>query len=151
MRKLALLNILLSGEEEVASTIPTQRLVFLIKNLLECLQSDSISLGMKSEVIKTLSFVLPAIGEIYGSHWEETMDTLNSILQETNGGEEGLPLLVSSFRLFSRLKTISENDSNDDVQDAWMDRKAKLFSALASTIDTFGKLLLSLVASLTFV
>lgn len=133
------MNILLSGEEDVVSTIPTQRLVFLTKNLIECLQSDSMSLGLKSEVIKTLSLVLPALGEIYGSHWEESMGILNSVLQGTNGGEEALPLLVSSFRLFARLKSISESDSNDDVQDAWSDRKAGLFNALASTIDTFGK------------
>ncbi|KAJ5385457.1 Zinc finger RING-CH-type [Penicillium concentricum] len=137
LRKLALLNILLSGEEDVVSSIPTQRLVFLTKNLIECLQSDSMSLGLKSEVIQTLSLVLPALGEIYGSHWEESMAILNSVLQGTNGGEEALPLLVSSFRLFARLKSISESDSNDDVQDAWSDRKAGLFNALASTIDTF--------------
>ncbi|KAJ6191095.1 hypothetical protein N7519_001116 [Penicillium mononematosum] len=125
-------------EEDVVSTIPTQRLVFLAKNLIECLQSDSISLGLKSEVIQTLSLVLPALGEIYGSHWEESMGILNSALRETNGGEEGLPLLVSSFRLFARLKSISESDdSNDDVQDAWLDRKVGLYNALASTIDTF--------------
>ena len=67
------------------------------------------------------------------------MGILNSMLRETNGGEEALPLLVSSFRLFARLKSIAESDSNDDVQDAWSDRKAGLFNALASTIDTFGK------------
>lgn len=133
------MNILLSGEEDVVSTIPTQRLVFLTKNLIECLQSDSMALGLKSEVIQTLSLVLPALGEIYGSHWEESMGILNSMLRETNGGEEALPLLVSSFRLFARLKSIAESDSNDDVQDAWSDRKAGLFNALASTIDTFGK------------
>lgn len=133
------MNILLSGEEDVVSTIPTQRLVFLTKNLIECLQSDSMALGLKSEVIQTLSLVLPALGEIYGSHWEESMGILNSVLRETNGGEEALPLLVSSFRLFARLKSIAESDSNDDVQDAWSDRKAGLFNALASTIDTFGK------------
>ncbi|KAJ5274712.1 hypothetical protein N7505_003257 [Penicillium chrysogenum] len=138
LRKLALLNILLSGEEDVVSTIPTQRLVFLAKNLIECFQSDSMSLGLKSEVIQTLSLVLPALGEIYGSHWEDSMGILNSVLRETNGGEEGLPLLVSSFRLFARLKSISESDdSNDDVQDAWLDRKIGLYNALASTIDTF--------------
>lgn len=68
------------------------------------------------------------------------MGILNSVLRETNGGEEGLPLLVSSFRLFARLKSISESDdNNDDAQDAWLDRKVGLYNALASTIDTFGK------------
>jgi hypothetical protein len=35
--------------------------------------------------------ILPALGEIYGSHWEDSMGILNSVLRETNGGEEGLP------------------------------------------------------------
>jgi hypothetical protein len=96
-------------------------------------------LGLKSEVIKTLSLILPALSEIYGSHWEECMDILNSVLQKTGGGEEGIPLLVSSFKLFSQLKSLSESDSNEDVQDAWAARKADLFTALASTVDTFGK------------
>ncbi|KAJ5767268.1 uncharacterized protein N7511_004884 [Penicillium nucicola] len=137
LRKLSLLNILLSGEEEVVSTIPTQRLVFLTKHLIECFQSESVPLGLRAEIIKTLSFVLPALSEIYGSHWEETMDILSSVFRETRGGEEALPLLVSSFRLFSKLKTISEDDSNDDVQDAWSDRKTQLFNDVASTIDKF--------------
>jgi hypothetical protein len=96
-------------------------------------------LGLKSEIIKTLSLVLPALSEIYGSHWEECMNALSSVFRGTNGGEEALPLLVSSFKLFSRLKSISEGDSNEDAQDAWATRKAGLFTALASTIDTFGK------------
>ena len=96
-------------------------------------------LGLKAEIIKTLSFVLPALGEIYGSHWEESMDIMSAVFRETNGGEESLPLLVSSFRLFSKLKSISEGDSNDDVQDAWSDRKTNLFNDVASTIDKFGK------------
>ncbi|KAJ5294957.1 hypothetical protein N7508_009778 [Penicillium antarcticum] len=137
LQKLALLNILLSGEEEVVSTIPTQRLIFLTKHLIECLQSEPVPLGLKAEVIKTLSFVLPALGEIYGSHWEESMDILSTVFRETNGGDEALPLLVSSFRLFSKLKSISEGDSNDDAQDAWSDRKTKLFNDVASTIDKF--------------
>ncbi|CAG7925058.1 unnamed protein product [Penicillium olsonii] len=137
MQKLTLLNILLSGEEDVVSTIPTQRLVFLTKNLIECLHSTSASLGLKSEITKTLSLILPALGEIYGSHWEECMDILSTVLRNTNGGEDALPLLVSSFKLFSRLKSISEGDSNEDVQDAWATRKGDLFTALASTIDTF--------------
>lgn len=92
-------------------------------------------------MIKTLSFVLPALSEIYGSHWEECMDILSSVFQKSSGGEEALPLLGSSFRLFSCLKSISEGDGNEDAQDAWAARKAGLFTVLASTIDTFGKIL----------
>lgn len=67
------------------------------------------------------------------------MDILSTIFRETNGGEEGLPLLFSSFRLFARLKSMAEGDSNDDLQDAWSEQKTGLFNELASTIGKFGK------------
>jgi len=68
------------------------------------------------------------------------MEILSTILEETNGGEEGLPLLVSSFRLFALLRSMAESeDSNDDLQDAWSERKTDLFNKLASTIGRFGK------------
>ncbi|CAL5871644.1 uncharacterized protein PFLUO_LOCUS5897 [Penicillium psychrofluorescens] len=137
LRKLVLLNTLFAGEENVASTIPTQRLVFLTKHLLQCLQSDIKSLGLRAEITKTLAFVIPCLGEIYGSHWEESMEILSATWRQTSGGEEALPLLVASFGLFLRLKSIAESDSNDDVQDAWSERKAGLFNDLASTIDKF--------------
>lgn len=138
LRKLALLNILLSGEENFVSTIPTQRLVFLAKHLIECLHSDMKFLGLKAEILRTLTFILPGLAEIYGSHWEESMDILSVIFKETNGGEEGLPLLFSSFRFFARLKSMAEGDSNDDLQDAWSERKTGLFNEVASTIGNFG-------------
>lgn len=135
-----MLNILLSGEEDIVSTIPAQRLVFLVKHLIECLLSDMKSLGLRAEIIKTLTFVLPGITELYGSHWEETLQILSATFRTTNGGEEGLPLLVSSFKLFARLKSMAESENgNDDLQDAWFERKAGIFNDLASTIGRFGK------------
>lgn len=136
-----LLNILLSGEEEVVSTIPVQRLVFLVKHLIECLQSDVKSIGLRAEITKTLTFVLPGVAELYGSHWEDSIQFLTATFQTTNGGEEGLPLLVSSFRLFARLKSMAESqDANDDLQDAWTEQKSEIFNALASAISRFGKI-----------
>lgn len=140
MRKLALLNILLSGDENVVSTIPTQRLVFLTKPLIECLQSSLQPLGFSAEIIKTLAFVLPALSEIYGSHWEDSMSILSTVFKDISGGEEGLPLLVSSFKLFSSLKSMTDGESNDDLQDTWLERRVGLFNQLASAIEKFGKL-----------
>ncbi|OQE25542.1 hypothetical protein PENSTE_c006G05814 [Penicillium steckii] len=137
LRKLALLNILLSGEEDVVSTIPTQRLVFLTKPLIECLQSDLYPLGLSAEIIKTLAFVLPGLSEIYGSHWEDSLAVLSTIFKNVSGGEEALPLLVSSFRLFSQLKSMTDGESNDDLHDVWLERRVGLFNELASTIGKF--------------
>lgn len=129
---------MIAGEESFVASIPTQRLVFLVKHLIQCLQSEVRTLGLKAEIMTTLTFVLPCLHEIYGSHWEESMEILSSIWRETGGGDEALPIHLSSFRLFGRLKSIAEGDSNDDVKDAWSEKKASLFNELTSTISKFG-------------
>lgn len=67
------------------------------------------------------------------------MEILGAIWQETSGGDEALPLLLASFKLFARLRSIAEDDSNDDVQDAWTERKVALANDLISTIRKFGE------------
>lgn len=140
IRQLALLNILFAEDQSVAASIPTQRLVFLVKHLISCLQSDIRSYGLKAEIIQTLGFVLPCLGEIYGSHWEDIFEILSATWREIGGSEDGLLVLEPSFRLFACLKSIVENEeSNDDVKDAWSDRKTVLFNGLTSTLKKFGK------------
>ena len=129
---------MIAGDEDVVASIPTQRLVFLVKHLIQCLQSEIQSLGLKAEIMTTLTFVFPCLREVYGSHWEESMEILSATWRETSGGDEALPLLASSFRLFARLKSIAESDSNDDLQDTWVEHKATLFNDLISTISKFG-------------
>ncbi|PWY66441.1 hypothetical protein BO70DRAFT_345831 [Aspergillus heteromorphus CBS 117.55] len=137
LRKLVLLNLLLSGAEEAAASIPTQRLVFLINHLIQCLQS-SMPLSLKTEILQTLAVMLPNIVEIYGSHWEKCIDIISTTWQEIGGGDEAVPALQASFRLFARIKAIAADDeSNDDVKDAWSDGKTRLFNSLASTLRKF--------------
>lgn len=124
----------------MASSIPTQRLVFLVKHLISCLQSEIKSHGLRAEIMRTLTFVLPCLNEIYGSHWEDSMEILSSTWRETGGGDEGLPVLETSFRLFACLKLIvDDEESNDDVKDAWSDRRTSLFNDLTSTLKKFGE------------
>lgn len=124
----------------MAASIPTQRLVFLVKHLISCLQSEIRSSGLKAEIIQTLNFVLPCLSEIYGSHWEDVIEILSNTWRETSGSDDGLLVLNSSFRLFAGLKSIVDNEeSNDDVKDAWSDRRTVLFNDLASTLRKFGE------------
>lgn len=67
------------------------------------------------------------------------MAILSTVLKDISGGEEGLPLLVSSFRLFSSLKAMAEGEGNDDLQDVWLERRVGLFNELASSVGKFGK------------
>lgn len=144
-----LLNILLSEDESVVASIPTQRLVFLVKPLIKCLQSDIASVGLQAEIIKTLILVFPCLQDIYGSHWEETMEILSTFWRKANSSDEALPLLASSFRLFARLRSVADGDSNDDLKDAWSAQKARLFKDLASTLSKFGASSLSVNLALS--
>ena len=143
---MVLLNLLASEDDDVVASIPTQRLVFLVKHLLQIMESDVKSPGLQAEIIKTLTIVFPSLEELYGSHWEETMDVLGRIWRETGGEDEALPLLASSFKLFSRLRKMAEaEDCNDDLKDAWSERKAGLFKELASVLGRFGRFGCSLI------
>ncbi|KAL4750686.1 hypothetical protein BDW72DRAFT_193622 [Aspergillus terricola var. indicus] len=140
LRKLALLNLLLSDDEEVnpLESMPTQRLIFFVKHLIKCLQSEQLSLGLQAEIFKSLTLALPWVKEMYGPHWEECFEILRETWRAISGGDGALTVLNSSFRLFSSLELIvKDEDSNDDVKDAWADRKTKLFDGLTSTLWKF--------------
>lgn len=141
LRKLSLLNLLAEGDDVVIASAQTQRLVFLVKHLIQCFQSGIESLNVKAEVIKLLSVILPKLAEIYGSHWADTMEILNSTWKETSGGDEGLSVLYASFRLFGRLRLMANGESNDDFEDAWSESKDDLVRNLVSTLSRIGQLI----------
>lgn len=119
--------------------MPTQRLIFFVKHLIQCSQSEQISLSLKAEIFKSLSLALPHVKEMYGPHWEDCLEVLLSTWRDIGGGDGGLTVLNSSFRLFGCLESIvKDEESNDDVKDAWSDRKTKLSNVLASTLWKFG-------------
>ena len=123
---------------EILDTIPTQRMVFLVKNLIQVLQSSSDSTSIKTETFKALSLMLRPLSEIYGSHWSESIEVLSSTWKEIGGGDAGLPVLHSSLRLFAVLRDLVKNDANDDLVDAWKDSKQDLFESLVSTLNKLG-------------
>ncbi|EEA25585.1 hypothetical protein TMatcc_006184 [Talaromyces marneffei ATCC 18224] len=134
-RSIVLLNILAQSMREILDTIPTQRMVFLVKNLIQVLQSSSDSTSIRTEAFKALSMFLRPLSEIYGSHWMESIEALCSTWKEIGGGDAGLPVLHSSLRLFAVLRDLVKSDANDDLVDAWKDSKQDLFESLVLTLD----------------
>lgn len=139
-----LFNIFIQYMNESLETVPTQRKVFLVKNLVQVLQSSSDSTSVKTEIFKALSAVLKHISEVYGSHWGEVMQALIDTWEVIDAGDPSLPVLHSSLRLFAVLRSLVETDPNDDLVDAWRDSKQKLFDNLVSTLSKLGMSTLSL-------
>lgn len=122
------------------ASIPTQRLVFLVKHLIQCLQSGLESINLRAEIFKIMTVVLRLLSEIYGSHWADTIEILESTWKETSGGDEALPALHGSFRLLSSLKSMISGEGNDDLEDAWAESKTELVRSLVSTLPRLGML-----------
>ncbi|KAL2869352.1 ubiquitin-protein ligase RKR1 [Aspergillus lucknowensis] len=140
LRKLSLLNLLLCEEEDLnpMTSMPTQRLIFFVKHLIQCLRSEQISLSLKAEIFKALTLALPNMKDMYGPHWEDCLEILSSTWRNISGGDSALAVLNSSYGLFRCLESIiKDEDSNDDVKDSWADRKKILLNDLTSTIWKF--------------
>ncbi|OKL63677.1 hypothetical protein UA08_00924 [Talaromyces atroroseus] len=133
-KSVVLLNLLTQSMEGILDTIPTQRLVFLVKNLIHILQENPDSTSIKTEAFKALSAILRPLCEIYGSHWIESIELLNTTWKDIRGGDAELPVLHSSLRLFSALRDLVQSESNDDLTDAWNESKQDLFENLLSTL-----------------
>lgn len=138
LRRISALNLLIRGENSVAEKVPTQRLVFFVKHLVQCLQSKELSKGLTSETFKALATVLPFIKEIYGAHWSDLFEVLESLWESSEASEEHLPVLHSSFRLFACLKTLATGESNDDLEDAWIAAQKTHPEKLIHLLTEFG-------------
>lgn len=134
-----LLNILVQGEDSIVERVPTQRLVFLVKHLIQCFQSGLELPGLASETLKLLTSVLPHICEIYGSHWTDMLEMLISLWNGDLTGDDSLPVLHSSLRLFACLRSLASSESNDDLEDAWKESNKNLSTHLIANLGQFGK------------
>ena len=126
----------------MAEKVPTQRLVFFVKHLVQCLQSKELSRGLTSEIFKALTAVLPFIKEIYGAHWSDLFEVLGSLWESGEAIEDYLPVLHSSFRLFNCLKSLATDESNDDLEDAWIAAQKTHPERLVHLLTEFGTYLL---------
>ena len=139
MSPLVLLNILLDGDSEALQGISSQRLVFLMQNLVRLLAPTTLDLRIESEIFKLLSAVLPAVQDIYGNHWQEILDSLVSTWTELNDSDEDLPMLHSTLRVYRALRELTKSqDANEDLLEAWEANK-DLPSTLQGCLQLFGK------------
>lgn len=113
--------------------------MFFVKSLIQCLQSNQPRPGLLTEIFKTLTNVFPLIKEIYGSHWSEVFNTLETLWTTVGVSEESLPTIHSSLRLFAVLRSLAISDSNDDLEDAWIEAQKTHPPALVRLLADFGK------------
>ena len=141
LRMLSLLNTILNTQEDILTGIPKQRLIFLIKRLLTALGSP-VGAAVKSELLKTLVTMLQGVHDMYGEHWEQTLDgvvgiwTLITAESEHGTINEGHVLLENtSLRLLATLRTMARSmEANDDLVDALKEKESKIQSGLVDLL-----------------
>ena len=128
MRKLCLVSCILSRAQDYVNDIPQQRLVFFVQHLVGQLGNSVPSPSAAGgQIMAVLSCVLPAVKEIYGPFWSAIVDEITK-----TGAKADLYACHASLRLLSLLRKPYMLESNDDLLDAWSERKTAVADWLVS-------------------
>lgn len=96
------------------------RLVHAVKQITSWFEQDPESLGvaLATESCRALQRLLPCIREMYGPHWERSIEFCLSLwaLAPKDDPERRLPYIHASVKLLASLQTFE--DPNDDLVDA---------------------------------
>lgn len=137
LRPLVLLNGLLQEDEVLLDSIPTQRLVYLVQNLVRLLKSEGTPYALISEILKLLYRVVAPISEVYGEHWETMLDVIVHLWDHENDLEDDLPALHASLRLYGRLKALVKEAANEDLVEAWDRASSSLLAGILRVLKLF--------------
>jgi hypothetical protein len=99
--------------------IPSNRVVFAVKQITDWLEDDSeLSHEFASACLRCLGQLLPCIKEVYGSVWEKTLQYCVKSWERVSqySPSSVLPLLHASLKLTRELQDME--DVNDDLEEA---------------------------------
>ena len=124
------LNLILYQPEDYVNEVPQQRLVFFVKHVVKQMQHGLLLIpSIGGEIMKTLCVVLPAIKEIYDDFWADILEAIPQVWLDALS-DEFIYGIYSSLRLLSLLKKADMQQSNDDLLDAWTEKKERIAKGL---------------------
>lgn len=137
LERLVELNAILTSQEDAVEAIAKQRIIFLVKRLVQELKSGSAP-TILAEIYKALAFLLPGMRDMYGDHWlqivEHTASLWNSIHSSNRHpafDESQILLENTSLKLFAILRKLSlAEGANDDLTDALKDNNNEIRKGL---------------------
>ncbi|EEY15001.1 Zfp294 protein [Verticillium alfalfae VaMs.102] len=120
------------GEIPVANN----RLVFAIRQITSWLD-DPVGLtpALSAEICRALHMLLPSIKDVYGPHWERTIEFCTTLWSKAASDdlEDAIPYIHASLRLMNALESISE--PNDDLVDAIQESAENKSRALLTLLE----------------
>lgn len=137
LRQLVTLNcIICSKELELIAKVPKQRVVLFVKHGVNQVYKGKSSKEVINEVLKLLSALIVPIKDIYDSFWQQMIDFIDETLSLPNEilDDENIPLLHATLELFTSLKTLKTQESNEDLEDAWREKEESLLNRLLNLL-----------------
>lgn len=134
-----ILNLLLSGEEDLLSALPPQRLVYLVKAVVGSLNYPGQNTGELAEMLKLLTLVLPSVASIYDEFWKDLWTSLTSMMTQDQMKQIDIPLLCSAVKLFTLYERLAAEDSNDDLVEVWEEHGKDLPGILLGPLMQYNK------------
>ena len=108
----------------------------LVKHIVNLLPRMASSSGMTAELMRILSNTVLHINDVFGQHWQQMLDDISEAWSSANGDKHDLASLHFSLRLFSKLKTYVDLQTNEDLVDCWNDSLPKMSKALMTVIQS---------------
>ncbi|KAI0889156.1 uncharacterized protein GGS22DRAFT_153299 [Annulohypoxylon maeteangense] len=118
-----------SGELPVANN----RLVFAVRQITSWFDTpEKLDYRFAAQACHCLQGLLPCIKDVYGPHWEKTLDFCTYLWTKstTDSLDCLIPGINASLRLFTMLKNLEQEEPNDDLIDALQSSTEKRSIAL---------------------
>lgn len=87
--------------------------------------------------MSVLAIVLRPVGEIYGEFWANILDIIQGFELHT-AGDDVLFGVYASLRLLALLRKLQMQESNDDLLDAWTEKKGTIAERLLDLVTLFA-------------
>lgn len=146
LQQLVYLNAIIVDQDQVIETIAKQRLIFFVKHVVQWLGEDVADAPIKAETCKALNILLPHMKDIYGTHWSDILEALVKAWNQEDlllGGDArsaSVTWLQASMKLAAMLRTLSlDDDSNDDLKDAFKENSNGLSTGLMHMLTRLGE------------
>ncbi|KAH8726392.1 hypothetical protein GQ44DRAFT_650670 [Phaeosphaeriaceae sp. PMI808] len=142
LRQFVELNALLYGQDGITASIAKQRLIFFVKHVVPWLKDADVSKPTKAELCRALTILLPSMGDMYGEHWSDILDSLgdswmatNEIEENESGMDSPIPFVHASLKLYAQLRSLTQlEEPNDDLMDAWKETEQAVADGLINLL-----------------
>ncbi|KAF6817104.1 RING zinc finger [Colletotrichum plurivorum] len=116
---LVLLNASLQVYEVGEIPVANNRIVFAVRQITSWLE-DTLNLtpALSTEICRALQRLLPSIKDVYGPHWDKTIEFSTALWAKASDDrlDDSLPYIHTSLKLMTALETLSE--PNDDLEES---------------------------------